>query len=134
MDIPNRLDIMKMATQNVREMLPNYAYVSELVQASRRSPLGNFVSWPAEIIRTSTNISMVSKREMADPVFKLIGAERAAGFAMTVGTIGPAAIWGASQLAGFTKEKLMAFKENLFHTFQKIILYYQCTKMENINT
>jgi len=111
MDIPNRLDIMKMATQNVREMLPNYAYVSELVQASRRSPLGNFVSWPAEIIRTSTNISMVSKREMADPVFKLIGAERAAGFAMTVGTIGPAAIWGASQLAGFTKEKLMALRE-----------------------
>jgi hypothetical protein len=111
MDIPNRLDIMKMATQNVREMLPNYAYVSELVQASRRSPLGNFVSWPAEIIRTSTNISMVSKREMADPVFKLIGAERAAGFAMTVGTIGPAAIWGASQLGGFTKEKLMALRE-----------------------
>jgi hypothetical protein len=39
MDIPNRLDIMKMATQNVREMLPNYAYVSELVQASRRSTI-----------------------------------------------------------------------------------------------
>ena len=111
MDIPNRLDIMKMATQNVREMLPNYAYVSELVQGSRRSPLGNFVSWPAEIIRTSTNISMGSKREMADPVFKLIGAERAAGFALTVGTIGPAAVWGASQAAGFTRDKLMALRE-----------------------
>ena len=111
LDIPNRLDIMKMATQNVREMLPNYAYVSELVQASRRSPLGNFVSWPAEIIRTSTNISMAAKREMKDPVMKRIGLERGIGFAMTVGTIGPAAIWGASQLAGFTKDKLMALRE-----------------------
>jgi hypothetical protein len=111
MDIPNRLDIMKMATQNVREMLPNYAYVSELVQASRRSILGNFVSWPAEIIRTSTNISMKSRIEMKDPVFKAIGVERAAGFAITIGTIGPAAVWGASQLAGFTKEKLMALRE-----------------------
>ena len=109
--IPNRLDIMKMATQNVREMLPNYAYVSELVQGSRRSPLGNFVSWPAEIIRTSTNISMAAKREMRDPVLKRIGWERGVGFAMTVGTIGPAAIWGASQLAGFTKDKLMALRE-----------------------
>ena len=55
---------MKMATKNVREMLPNYAYVSELVQASRRSPLGNFVSWPAEIIRTSGNIMSGAKKEM----------------------------------------------------------------------
>ncbi len=133
MDIPNRLDIMKMATQNVREMLPNYAYVSELVQASRRSILGNFVSWPAEIIRTSTNISMKSRIEMKDPVFKAIGVERAAGFAITIGTIGPAAVWGASQLAGFTKEKLMALREFVPY-FHKIILYYQCTKMENINT
>jgi len=110
-DIPNRLEMMKMATQNVREMLPNYAYVSELVQASRRSPLGNFVSWPAEIIRTSTNISMAAKREMKDPVMKRIGYERGIGFAMTVGTIGPAAVWGSMQLAGFTKEKLMALRE-----------------------
>ena len=111
MEMPNRLDIMKMATKNVREMLPNYAYVSELVQASRRSPLGNFVSWPAEIIRTSGNIMSGAKKEMQNPILARIGVERAAGFAITVGTIGPAAVWGASQAYGFTKEKLMALRE-----------------------
>ena len=109
--MPNRLEIMKMATKNVREMLPNYAYVSELVQASRRSPLGNFVSWPAEIIRTSGNIMSGAKKEIQNPILARIGYERAAGFATTVGIIGPAAVWGASQAYGFTKEKLMALRE-----------------------
>jgi hypothetical protein len=110
-DMPNRLEIMKMATKNVREMLPNYAYVSELVQASRRSPLGNFVSWPAEIIRTSGNIMSGAKKEIQNPILARIGYERAAGFATTVGILGPAAVWGASQAYGFTKEKLMALRE-----------------------
>ena len=109
--MPSRLEIMKMATKNVREMLPNYAYVSELVQASRRSPLGNFVSWPAEIIRTSGNIMSGAKKEIQNPILARIGYERAAGFATTVGILGPAAVWGASQTYGFTKEKLMALRE-----------------------
>jgi hypothetical protein len=111
MTMPNRLEIMKMATKNVREMLPNYAYVSELVQASRRSPLGNFVSWPAEIIRTSGNIMSGAKKEIQNPILARIGYERAAGFAVTIGTLGPAAVWGTSQAYGFTKEKLMALRE-----------------------
>jgi len=110
-DLPNRLDIMKMATKNVREMLPNYAYVSELVQASRRSILGNFVSWPAEIIRTSGNIMSGAKKEIQNPILARIGYERAVGFATTVGVLGPAAVWGASQAYGFTKDKLMALRE-----------------------
>ena len=111
MTMPNRLEIMKMATKNVREMLPNYAYVSELVQASRRSPLGNFVSWPAEIIRTSGNIMSGAKKEIQNPILARMGYERAAGFATTIGILGPAAVWGTSQAYGFTKEKLMALRE-----------------------
>jgi len=110
-EMPSRLEMMKMATKNVREMLPNYAYVSELVQASRRSPLGNFVSWPAEIIRTSGNIMSGAKKEAQNPILARIGYERAAGFATTIGILGPAAVWGASQAYGFTKEKLMALRE-----------------------
>ena len=110
-DMPDRLEIMKMATKNVREMLPNYAYVSEFVQGFRRSPLGNFVSWPSEIIRTSTNIITGAKREIKDPILARIGYERAAGFATTVGILGPTAVWGFKQLYGFTNDKLMALRE-----------------------
>jgi len=52
-----------------------------------------------------------AKKEMQNPILARIGVERAAGFAITVGTIGPAAVWGASQAYGFTKEKLMALRE-----------------------
>ena len=45
------VDILKMATQNVREMLPNYAYVSPFIKGMRQMPLGNFVSWPSEIMK-----------------------------------------------------------------------------------
>ena len=112
-EIPADLEIMKMATKKVREMLPNYAYVNEIVQASRRSPLGNFVSWPAEIIRTSTNIMNGARAEMKSPIFKQMGWERAIGFATTVGTIGPLSVWGGMKLYGITKDQLYAIKEFL---------------------
>jgi len=111
MTMPDRLEIMKMATKNVREMLPNYAYVSEFVQGFRRSPLGNFVSWPSEIIRTSTNILTGAKKEIKNPILARMGYERAAGFATTVGILGPTAVWGFKQLYGFTDDKLMALRE-----------------------
>ena len=110
-DMPDRLEIMKMATKNVREMLPNYAYVSEFVQGFRRSPLGNFVSWPSEIVRTSTNILTGAKREIKDPILARMGYERAAGFATTIAILGPTAVWGFKQLYGFTDDKLMALRE-----------------------
>jgi len=93
--------------------LPNYAYVNEIVQASRRSPLGNFVSWPAEIIRTSTNIVNGARTEIKNPIFKQMGWERAIGFATAVATIPPLAVWGGMNLYGISKDQLYAIKEFL---------------------
>ena len=46
---------MKEAAQIVRETVPNYAYVSDFVKSVRRSPLGSFAAFPAEIYRTGVN-------------------------------------------------------------------------------
>ena len=105
------VDILKMATKNVREMLPNYAYVSDLVQASRRSPLGNFVSWPSEIIRTSTNMFLKGRSEAVDPIFARMGWERLGGMAIAFGTLAPLSVWAFKQMYGFTTEKLYALRE-----------------------
>ena len=44
------------AANIVRNNIPNYDYVSDFVKGLRKLPVGNFVSFPAEILRTSTNI------------------------------------------------------------------------------
>ena len=67
-DIPNEIEIMTHAMRNVRDTLPNYAYVSDFVKTFRRSILGNFVSWPAEIIRTTGRLVQIGLQEIKDPV------------------------------------------------------------------
>jgi hypothetical protein len=133
--IPSDLEIMKMATKKVREFLPNYAYVNEIVQSTRRSPLGNFVAWPSEIIRTSTNIGMGAKAEIANPIFRQMGWERAVGLATTYGTIGPLAVWGSMKMYGITKDELYAIKEFLpwFSEDSTVMAVYEDGKYKYID-
>jgi len=133
--IPSNLELMKSATKKVREMLPNYAYVNEIVQSTRRSPLGNFVSWPSEIMRTSANIMSGARAEIANPIFRQMGWERAVGFATTVGTIGPLAVWGGQKLYGITKDELYAIKEFLpwFSEDSTVIPVYEDGKYKYID-
>ena len=44
------------AANLVKNQVPNYAFVSDAVRGIRRLPIGNFVAFPAEILRTGTNI------------------------------------------------------------------------------
>ena len=54
----------KRAADLVKNNVPNYAYVSDFVQGLRKYPVGNFVSFPAEIMRTSTNIVETALKEI----------------------------------------------------------------------
>ena len=76
------------AASIVRNNIPNYDYVNNMVKEIRRLPLGNFVSFPAEIMRTSVNIL---KKGFAEnnysyngvKPFKSIGLQRLLGFGAT---------------------------------------------------
>ena len=59
-------ELKEEAADIVRNTVPNYAYVSDTVRALRVSPVGNFMSFPSEIMRTGTNIVRRSLREMRD--------------------------------------------------------------------
>ena len=52
------------AADIVRNNIPNYDYVSDFVKGLRKLPIGNFVSFPAEIARTGTNIVRRALREI----------------------------------------------------------------------
>ena len=49
----------------VRNTVPNYDYVGSFIRGLRSTPFGNFVAFPAEIIRTGANVIRQSIREMA---------------------------------------------------------------------
>jgi len=53
------------AADIVKNTVPNYAFVGEVVKTARLLPIGNFMSFPSEIIRTSTNIAQQGIKEMS---------------------------------------------------------------------
>ena len=59
----------------VRNTMPTYSMVPDLIKAIRVTPFGNFVAFPAEMIRTSAKTLQVNMREMAssDVVMKRDG-------------------------------------------------------------
>jgi len=85
------------AADIIRNNIPNYDYVSDFVQATRKLPLGNFVSFPAEIARTGVNIVRRALREINETItlpdgtvitpFKGIGYTRLFGFTTTVAAV-----------------------------------------------
>lgn len=109
--MPDELFFMKEAAKIVRETIPNYAYVSDVVKSVRRSPLGNFASFPSEIYRTGTNNLVRGIKEAKDPILAPIGKARLAGQAMTYITAPIVAVEGFRALYGITRDQLSAIRE-----------------------
>ena len=101
------------AANIVRNTVPNYAYVSDTVRALRRLPLGTFMSFPSEILRTTTNIAHRSIKEINDPALRNIGLKRLMGLS-TVLAVAPYSIQkGFQSLYDVTNEELDALKRYL---------------------
>ena len=110
---PTDLEIMKEAAQVVRETVPNYAYVSDFVKGVRRSPLGSFAAFPAEIYRTGANTTVRALKEIKDPVRKQIGYNSLVGQAFTYATLPPLLVETFRGLYGITRDQLSAIREVL---------------------
>ena len=52
------------AANVVKNTVPNYAFVGSAVRTARLLPIGNFMSFPSEMIRTTTNIAELGLNEM----------------------------------------------------------------------
>ena len=127
------------AANIVKNTVPNYAYVGSAVKTARILPIGNFMSFPSEIIRTTTNIAEQGLKEMrhmpaageriigstVTPYVNIegkglvknnnemyaTGFKRLSGMAFTLGAVPVIATEGAKAIYDVTEEEIQALRQ-----------------------
>jgi len=102
------------AADIVKNTVPNYERVPEFVKSLRKLPVGNFIAFPAEILRTSANTLSQALKELSsqDKVLQQIGMRRLTGFLGTT-MVAPMALQGtAMMLSGVDSEQMDAVRRS----------------------
>jgi hypothetical protein len=97
----------------VKNNIPNYDYVGDFIKSLRRLPLGNFISFPVETIRTGINTLRQGVKELSDPLTTGIGTKRLLGVATFGGLMGSGAVELGQLMYGVSDKTLNALKEYL---------------------
>jgi len=105
--------IKRKAADTVKNNIPNYDYVGAFGQRVRRLPVGNFVSFPLEIMRTGFNTLRQGLDEVQDPLLRAAGMRRLAGVATFGVALGKGLEAAGQAVSGVSNEKLNALKEYL---------------------
>jgi hypothetical protein len=116
------LDIIgDMSSFLVRGTMPTYSQVPKAIRGLRNLPFGNFVSFPAEIIRNSANIISIGARELTstNPFIRQMGARRLMGASAGFGGIGYITKKTAEALTGVDEDKMEAFQRSFAAQYQK---------------
>ena len=103
------------AAWQIRNTYPTYSKVPEVIQNLRKLPFGNFVSFPAEMIRTTYNILSLGLKEATSSNANLrqMGYRRLIGSLVTLGGAEKAVSTLGMNLTGVTMEQIDAYKRSL---------------------
>ncbi len=119
----NMLDVIEeIAAYTVRETYPTYSKVPELVKVFRRVPfVGNFVSFPAEILRTSMATTAYGLKHVMDdnPLLRQIGYRTLMGQTMALGGVATAVKGIGEAYTGISAEKMDNWKKNFAPEFMR---------------
>ena len=98
----------------LRNTYPTYSKVPPAIQNLRKLPLGAFISFPAEILRTGTNITATALKEMSssNPAIRQMGIRRALGAFMTSYATGTGLVQIAQFLTNSTDSQWDAYKRS----------------------
>jgi len=131
-------ELKKEAADIVKNTVPNYNFVGDTVRTARLLPVGNFMSFPSEMIRTTTNIGGQAIKEMRhiknpgeiirgsdiapvvfiegkgfvknnNPMYR-IGLTRATGMAFTLTAVPTMFVEGAKALYNVTEDEIQALR------------------------
>ena len=105
----------------VTNTIPTYSKVPAIIENIRNLPLGNFVAFPAEILRTTANIINIGARELTstNPFIRQMGARRLVGVSTVLGGIGFTVQKGAQYMTGVDEEMMKAFQSSFAPPYQK---------------
>ena len=98
----------------LRNTYPTYSKVPPVIQELRKLPLGNFISFPAEILRTGVNIMNTGLKEAAhsNPLIRQMGLRRLTGAFFTSYAIGKGVTETAQFLTNSTESQWDAYKRS----------------------
>ena len=105
----------------VTNTIPTYSKVPEIIKAIRKLPIGNFIAFPAEILRTSAHLVNIGARELtsSNPFIRQMGARRLMGTSAVFGGIGSTIAYTAEKITGVSDEKVKAFQRSSAPDYQK---------------
>ena len=103
--------VKEISADVIKNVYPNYDYVSTFVKNFRRVPFGNFVSFPAEMIRTQGNLVKFGLNELgsSNAIIRKKGAGRVLGLFSAL-TIPYAAAKTAQKLYGISDRMMDGFQ------------------------
>ena len=98
----------------IRNTYPTYSKVPPAIQALRKLPLGSFISFPAEILRTGVNVMSIGLKESAhsNPYIRQMGLRRLLGAFTTNFAIGAGVVQTAQFLTNSTQSQWDAYKRS----------------------
>ena len=99
-------EIEELAAQRTRDMMPNYSLVPRAVKALRGAPVGDFIAFPAEMIRTTKNLVKYTLDDLSSGNSELRkqAAKRLAGMT-AIGLGGDALSNQSRQIFGITDDQ-----------------------------
>jgi hypothetical protein len=105
----------------IRNTYPTYSKVPPAIQNLRKVPLGAFISFPAEILRTGTNITATALKEMSssNAAIRQMGIRRALGAFMTSYATGTGLVQIAQFLTNSTDAQWDAYKRSAAASWNK---------------
>ena len=105
----------------VTNTIPTYSKVPEVIRAIRKLPFGNFIAFPAEILRTSAHLLNIGARELTstNPFIRQMGARRLLGSSAIFGGVGSTIAYTAEKITGVSDEKIKAFQRSAAPDYQK---------------